>query len=600
MPRQQRTLTTRWKLILKYTAMAAAVILAVSSLYLFLKKKPRAYRPGESMEGITSELARNLPDGHPVIPFTNVTEQAGIDFVHFPGRRSTQLPEDMGSGVAWGDYDGDGDYDLYLCNIAGPMTASPAEIEASAGTNRLYRNNGDGLFTDVTVATGLEYRGIGMAAAWADFDNDGDQDLSVSTYGAILLYRNNADGTFDNIAQAAGLAGHERYWSGVTWADYDRDSYPDLYVCAYVKYQFRADDQSKASSQFEAAVPFTLNPSSYPPEANVLYRNNGDGTFTDRTAEAGVANETGRSLTAAWWDFDVDGRLDLYIANDVSDNAMYRNLGDGRFENVSHEALVSDYRGAMGLAVGDYDDDTDPDLFITHWMAQENALFWNTIRSFDLGDVPGSFQFMDIADMLGLGQHALDRVGWATSFFDFDNDGRLDLFVVNGSTFQEEADPSRLVPMSDFLLWQQSPEDGFFDVGPVSGTEFTEPHVGRGAAYADYDDDGDLDLVILQFGEAPSLLRNDGGNQKNWLKIRLRGNQSGRDANGAVVEIVVAGKTHTRYAGHQPSYLSQSAPEIHIGLGASAAVDAVRVRFTSGETREMTNVPVNQTLVVEE
>ncbi len=595
----RHALSARRRLILKYSLAAAAVVAAAVVAVSGRRSEQKPYAPGEAVEGITSELARHLPADHPRISFTNVAPAAGIHFRHFPGTRSTQLPEDMGSGLAWGDYDGDGDFDLFVCNIAAPLTASPEQVAASPGTNVLYRNNGDGTFTDVTAQAGLEHRGIGMAAAWADYDNDGDEDLVVTTYQRILLYRNRGDGTFEEVSRKAGLAGLKRYWAGASWGDYNHDGFPDLYVCAYVDYQYRPEDVGKVSRQFETVVPFTLNPSSYAPQPNALFRNNGDGTFTEVAERAGVANETGRSLTVSWCDFDLDGWIDLYIANDVSDNAMYRNLGNGRFEDVSHSALVSDYRGAMGLAVGDYDNDTDADLFITHWMAQENALFWNMFRAFG-DEAAGKLQFMDIADMMGLGQQALDRIGWATSFFDFDNDGRLDLFVVNGSTFQREDDPTHLVPMADFLFWQKNPQDGFFDLSRVAGPAFTELHVGRGGAYADYDGDGDLDLAILEYGEGLYLLRNEGGNRRHWIKVRLRGSRSGRDAFGAVVELTAGGRTQTRFHGAQPSYLSQDAPEIHFGLGDAAQAERIVVRFPSGKVREFTNVPAGKTLIVEE
>ena len=590
----------RRRLIVKYTALSASVVAGFALLYWFTREKTAAYRPGEAVAGITSELERRLPEGYPRVQFANVARQAGIDFVHFPGRRSTQLPEDMGSGVAWGDYDGDGDDDLFLVNIAGPLTASPAGIAASPGTNKLYRNNGGGTFTDVTSAAGLEYRGVGMAAAWADFDNDAQLDLVVTSFGRILLYRNRGDGTFEETARKTGLLKHERYWSGAAWGDYDRDGDLDLYVCAYARYQFRPEDAGRKSQQFASDVPYTLNPSSYPPEPNALFRNNGDGTFTELAGRAGVANPAGRSLTAAWCDFDLDGWLDIYVANDVSDNAMYRNLGNGRFEDVSHSALVSDYRGAMGLAVGDYDDDTDPDIFITHWMAQENGLFWNLLRSFDGRQPPGELRFMDVADMVGLGQIALDRIGWATSFFDFDNDGRLDLFVTNGSTFQDEVDPSRLKPMVNFLFWQKSPEEGFFELGEAAGSAFAEPQVGRGGAYADYDNDGDLDLALQRFGDSPYLLRNEGGNMSHWLTVRLKRAKGTGEAVGAVVELTSAGRTQTRFAGCQPSYLSQNSAQIHFGLGAQTMADKLRVRFLSGVTKELSGVAANQTVLVEE
>jgi hypothetical protein len=592
--------STRKRLILRYTGIGLGIVAALSLVVLALRPKAERYRPGQEVEGVTSELERTLPPDYPRVTFRNVAREAGIDFVHFPARRTTQLPEDMGSGAAWGDYDGDGDPDLFVVNIAAALTATPDEIAASPGSNRLYRNNGDGTFTDVTAAAGLDYKGIGMAAAWADYDNDGDLDLVVTTYRRILLYRNRGDGSFEEVSAAAGLARLARFWAGASWGDYDGDGDLDLYVCAYVDYRFEPGAVGKTSRQFDAEVPFTLNPSSYRPEPNALFRNNGDGTFSDVARAAGVANPSGRSLTAAWCDFDLDGRLDLYVANDVSDNAMYRNLGNGRFEDVSHSALVADYRGAMGLAVGDFDNDGDFDIFITHWLAQENALFWNLLRTPGTATGGGSLKFMDIADMLGLGQIALPAIGWGTSFFDYDNDGKADLFVVNGSTLQDSSDPSRLVPMKNFLFWQKNPSDGFFETGRASGAVFEEFHVGRGAAFADYDRDGDVDIFVVNFGESPLLLRNDGGNRKNWIRIRPRGARGNRDAVGALVEVVAGGIAQLQAIGCQPSYLSQNPPEAHFGLGGATQVDRIRVRFPSGVVRELAGVAANREVLVEE
>lgn len=590
----------RRRLILRYTSLSLAALSVVTILLIVLRGRTRRYSPGEKVAGITHQLARGLPAGYPVVRFTNVAREAGIDFVHFPGTRSTQLPEDMGSGAAWGDYDGDGDPDLFVCNIAAPLTATPAEVAASTASNRLYRNNGDGTFTDVTAHAGLGYKGLGMGAAWADYDNDGDLDLVVTTYRRILLYRNRGDGTFQEVSAAAGLARHKRFWTGASWADYDGDGDLDLYVCAYVNYKYDADYAGKTSPQFATEVPFTLNPSSYPPEPNALFRNNGDGTFTDVAKAAGVADPTGRSLNASWCDFDLDGRPDIYVANDVSDNAMFRNAGRGRFEDVSHQALVSDYRGAMGLAVGDYDSDGDFDIFITHWIAQENALFWNMLRNGPGITGPPELRFADIADMLGLGQKALNVIGWGTSFFDFDNDGQLDLFVSNGSTFQRENDPTRLVPMKNFLLWQKSPEDGFFDLAPVSGPVFQQPHVGRGAAFADYDGDGDMDIFVVNSGEAPLLLRNDGGTGNHWIEVRLQTPNDGHSGLGAIVEVATDQRTQRRYLGCQPSYLSQNAMEAHFGLGRATLVNRVSVHFSDGVTRQRRNVAVDQRLIIKE
>ena len=356
--------------MIRYGFLSLSLVLVPSVLWLLLRERNKPYSPGGSVEGVTRSLERNIPAGYPRVEFRDVSRQAGIQFRHFFGQRSTQLPEDMGSGAAWGDYDNDGNVDLYIVNIAGPLTLSEAERARSPAGNKLYHNKGNGTFTDVTDSSGVGFRGIGMGAAWGDFDNDGYLDLVVTSYRRLVLYRNNGNGTFSDVAGQARLSKFDGFWTAASWADYDRDGNLDLYICGYVQYAFRPEDLGRAALQYKAAVPFTLNPSSYPPERNLLFRNNGNGTFTEVGRRAGVDNPQGRSLSAAWCDFNGDGLPDLYVANDISDNAMFRNLGNGRFADVSHQAWVADYRGAMGLGVGDWDGDGAPDIFITHWIAQ--------------------------------------------------------------------------------------------------------------------------------------------------------------------------------------------------------------------------------------
>lgn len=594
-------MTARKRLIVKYLGISLALLLCACSVLLFsARRRQRPYVPGQAVEGVTEELARDLPGDYPRVQFTDVTEQAGIHFEHFQGKRSSQLPEDMGSGAAWGDYDNDGYPDLYVVDVAAPLTATAEEVAHSPGGNRLYHNNRDGTFTDVTDKAGVGFKGVGMAAAWADFDNDGFLDLVVTSYDRIVLYRNRGNGTFEDVTHKAGLDKFRGFWTGVAWGDYDRDGRVDLYVCGYVKYQFRPGDVKKSSLQYTTLVPFTLNPSSYPPERNLLFHNNGDGTFTEVAARAGVQDATGRSLSAAWYDFNGDGWPDLYVANDVSESAMYLNLHNGRFHDVSHEARVSDYRGAMGLAIGDWDNHGAPDIFITHWIAQQNALFEN-LRSVPAdGAKPAPLRFEDVADSVGLGQISLNAIGWGTSFFDYDNDGRLDLLVVNGSTFQRDDDPTHLVPMKNFLFWQKSPQEGFFEVGKVSGKSFNEAHVGRGAAFADYDNDGDVDVFIVNQEGRPMLLRNDGGNRNNWLKVRVRCSRSNRSGFGTEIAIETGGRKQYQELGGQASYLSQNAMEAHFGLGHEARVQTLTVRFPSGTVRVLHDLPANQIITVAE
>ncbi len=595
-----RPLTRRRKLIVKHTLISASLVVVASATVLLLRHRARPYSPGERVEGVTSELERAVPAGYPEVRFTNVAQQAGIDFKHFHGTRSTQLPEDMGSGAAWGDYDGDGYPDLYVCDIAAPLTATPAEVAASPGGNRLYHNNGNGTFTDVTERAGVGFKGVSMGAAWVDYDNDGKLDLVVTNYGHLILYRNRGDGTFEDVTHAAGLDKFQGFWTGASWGDYDRDGYADLYICGYVKYEFKPEFVGRSSRQFTEMVPFTLNPSSYTPERNLLFHNNGNGTFTEVARKAGVDNPAGRSLSAAWADFDGDGWPDLYVANDISESKLFLNQRNGKFKDVSHQAWVDEYRGSMGLAVGDWDRDGDLDIFITHWIAQQYALFSNLRFTRGAGIAPGRLRFQDVADMVGVGQLTLSYIGWGTSFFDYDNDGQLDLFAVSGSTFQDEKDPKRLVPMKNLLFWQKSPEEGFYELGALCGSVFKELHVGRGAAFADYDNDGAVDIFVNNHNDRPLLLRNDGGNKNHWLKVRLHCTKSNRSGFGTRVEIETGGKKQFQEIGSQPSYLSENALEAHFGLGRAGEVDRLTVRFPSGIVREQQHVPANRIVVVNE
>lgn len=588
---------THRKRLLLVTSFFTGVVLVAAGLSAFYRRPVDRYNPQIRQEGITAELERQLPADYPRVAFAEASAAVGIAFRHFFQHRSTQLPEDMGSGAAWGDFDNDGDDDLFLVNMAGPLTLNESELARSPASSKLYRNNGDGTFTDITAVAGLLLHIIGMGAAWGDFDDDGWLDLAITSYRDLLLFRNNGRGGFINVSASSGFGKFKGFWSGVSWADYDRDGDLDLYVCGYVQYRFNAEDSKKVSLQFEAEVPYSLNPSSFQPERNLLLRND-RGRFVETATPAGVANLAGRSLSAAWCDFDGDGWLDLYVANDVSDNALFRNLGNGKFEDVSHSAWVADYRGAMGLGIGDWDRDGDFDIFVTHWLAQENALFKN-MRIGTRGAAPGKMVFMDVADQEGLGQISLDYVKWGTSFFDYDNDGKLDLLVVNGSTFQEESDRRQLIPMRHLLFWNRGESEGFYETSAVSGEIFLQATVGRGAAFADYDNDGDVDVCVVNHNGPAWLLRNDGGNRQAWLKVRVRSRKN-RFGVGAVVRMQTGGSIQMQQIGSQSSYLSQNSLTAHFGLGKAALADKVWVTFPLGGEVRLQDVKANQTVTVEE
>ncbi len=544
---------------------------------------------------IFNSAARKLTGNDPGVVFTDVTRQAGIDFVHSAGARTHQLPEDYGPGAAWGDYDGDGWPDLYLVNQPGPWGAKPSP---DAPYSHLYHNNGDGTFTDVTLAAGVANRGgFGMGAAWGDFDNDGRLDLYVTNYGRSVLYHNNGNGTFTDVTDRAGVANH--LWATTpVWIDYDNDGWLDLYVPNYADYNLRNVPHGATAQEYGMNVPFTLNPAAFRAVPNRLYHNNRDGTFTDVAPRLGVANPEGRSLSAAFADFNLDGWQDFYIANDIASNRMFQGIGQGRFKDISASSWTEENRGTMGIAIGDYDNDGDFDMFLTHWLAEGDALYENLW--FEQG-AHGALHFSDVADMFGCGEISIRDAGWGTFFFDFDNDGWLDILAVNGSTLENKGDPTQLIPERPLLFWSKG-QDGFFDVARsgAAGTALAQAIHGRGAACADFDRDGDLDMIIMTNRHRPLLLRNDGGNRNHWLSIHLVGTRSNRSGYGAKVYLTAGGRRQIRQYGVAGSYLSQCATEAWFGLGQLDRVDRVEIVWPSGARQTVETPPADRTLLITE
>ena len=597
-----KRLTRRRRFIL-LTASGGMLFLIAVSIAALRWNRTAAYRPGEVVEGITSDLARDVPPDHPRVTFTDVTHAAGISFQHFDGKRRSWLPEDMGSGAAWGDFDNDGWEDLVVANEVGPIDLSDAERMRSPAHLVLYHNEHDGTFTDVTDKSKIDFRGWGMSVSWADYDNDGYADLLITAYGHNVLYHNQRDGTFSDRSGPSGIGTPNGFWAGVAWGDYDRDGFLDLYVTGYVTFTREKSTTTGVRGQYDVENPASINPLAFPPERNLLFHNNRDGTFTERARAAGVTNPTGRSLAATWADLDDDGWPDLYVANDVSQNALYRNHRNGAFEDIGETARVTDYRSSMGIAVADWNGDGAQDLFLTHWLAQGNALYDNKLYGAGRRDTSSAVRpltFMDEADRFGLGQVSLDFVGWATSFIDYDDDGTLDLFVVNGSTLQKRDDPTTLVPMQSMLFWNRGGHEGFFNVSPVSGPYFQTPYVGRGAAFADYDHDGDVDVFVVNHGGPGVLLRNDGGNRNHWLEVQLEGTKSNRQGMGAKVRVVATGATQVRQVGVQSPYLSQNSLVELFGLGQRSMADTIDVTWPSGARDIVAGVAANQRIRIVE
>jgi hypothetical protein len=520
--------------------------------------------------------------GCPVI-FTDVAPQVGLRFTHERGPTPEhRLPETMGSGLAWLDYDGDGRMDLYVVQSGlFPPRGEPGS------NDRLYRNRGDGTFEDVTAKAGIRDRAYGMGAIAADYDNDGRTDLLVTNFPRNILLRNRGDGTFEDVTAKAGVAG-AGWPTSAAFGDLDGDGDLDLFVVRYVEYSVEKDlfcgNAQTGARQY-------CHPSLYPPDHNQLFRGNGDGTFTDVTESSGVGKAKGKGLGVVLSDLDEDGRLDIYVANDTTMNLLFRNLGAMRFEDVS---LVSGAGvnsagralGGMGVNAGDLTGSGRMDLVVTNFEAELNSLYRNL----------GEAVFEDLSGSSGFGEPAFTFSGFGLNLLDLENDGDLDAFIANGHVLEIPVMQGVTYAERPFLMWNDG-KGRFSERG--CGEPFRRELVGRGSAAADYDDDGDLDIAVSNSGGPLQLLRSDGG-RGGWIGFQLQGKKSNRHGIGARIVLETARGRQVREVHAGESYLASSDPRVLFGLGQETAVRKITIRWPSGVVQEVSAPQAGRYLTVAE
>jgi enediyne biosynthesis protein E4 len=532
------------------------------------------------------------------VQFTDTTAGSKLDFKQENSPTSNKyLPETMGGGVALLDYDNDGRLDVYFVNgasITDPMPAGAAPHKCDRKFwNRLYHQNADGTFSDVTEragVTGMPQNRYGMGVAVGDFDNDGFADLYVTGYGGNTLYRNNGSGTFTDVTARAGVAASG--WStSAGFLDYDHDGKLDLFVCRYLKWTFEANKYCGDKGPGKRAY---CHPDSFDGITNILFRNNGDGTFTDVSEKAGIANPAGKGLGVAFADFDGDGWTDIYIANDSVQCFLYRNNRNGTFTDVSllsGTGFNEDGKtfAGMGVDFSDYDNDGRPDIVVTNLSNERYVVYHNS----------GDGTFSDATTHSGVGRATALWSGWSTRLLDFDNDGWKDLFVAQGHVMDNiEATSGNLRYLQPPLLLRNTA--GRF--APVeAGPAFKSAWAGRGAAFGDFDNDGDLDIIVANIGQRAYVLRNDGGNRSNWIGFRVTGRKANRDGIGCEVRVTSAsGLTQLYTVNTAVGYLSASDKRLIVGLGADKVAKTVEVRWPGGPIQKLENVPAGRMLEVTE
>lgn len=520
--------------------------------------------------------------------FTDVTAAAGIAFRHYNGERGRYyFPETLGAGCAWLDVDRDGWLDLFLVN--GLDFAKPRE---AAPRHALYRNRGDGTFADISRQAGIDVPAFGVGCVVADYDNDGDTDIFVAAVGPNQLFRNNSDGTFSEVAAEAGVA-DPRWGSSAAFVDVDHDGWLDLYVANYVQWSTAAELECTRMTP-DGPVRVYCSPDAYAGERDILYRNERNGFFSDHTDAAGIGVAAEKGLGVVCGDYDDDGDIDIYVANDQTPNLLWNNNGRGVFtDSALYAGVAYDANGmpqsGMGVATGDYNRDMVPDLVVTNFQQESATLY--------MGIDAGLFENVTFAS--GVGIPTAQRLAWGVHFLDADNDGWEDLFIACGHVDENIAlfSPGVEWAQADLLL-RNLGNGRFADVSAESGDYFKQRYPSRGSAAGDYDNDGDLDLAISMNNGNAVLLRNDGGNWNHWLGVSLEGTTSNRDGVGAKVMVQVGGKTYLAERRAGDSYASSSDPRVFFGLGEHEAFASLTVVWPDGGRDRLPGLPANQVIHV--
>jgi len=522
------------------------------------------------------------------IRLVDVSAKVGIRFRHtHGGSGKLYMLEPMSAGVALFDYDSDGDVDIYFLNGA-PLKGTKVDAPPK---NALYRNDGNWTFTDVTDRSGLGDTGYGLGVAVGDYDNDGDPDVYLNNYGPNVLYRNNGDGTFTDVTKKAGVANGHQVGAGANFLDMDADGDLDLFVSNYVGFTY---DNHKII--YQAGRPAYSGPADYPPTSNNLYRNNGDGTFTEVSAASGIGKHKGTGMGTVCLDFDNDGDTDIYVANDGLGNFLFRNDGTGKFEEVGLASgagydLNGDAQSSMGIGCGDYNNDGWIDLYVTGYQGELTALYKNL----------GSGSFDDVTRLAGAGAGTVPHVNWGNEFVDFDNDGDRDLFIANGHFEREAREVADSASyLSPNILLMNTGDGKFVNVSDKSGSGLQVKLCSRGAGFDDLDNDGDIDVVILNWKERPTILRNDSPGGNHWLQVRLRGTKTNRSGVGARVKVTAGDLVQVDEVHSGRGYQSHYGTRLHFGLGKADRIDRIEVRWIGGGVDVLKNVRADRLVTIAE